>query len=255
MSLSPASAQSALVSDIDSYEAMAAPASKKARVEEPKSFHALEVDEMTLKIIDGKNDKFYIALLDDALIRFVLTPDEPTRITWGFDMDGTTEQRAFHTDTKTKGNESLSIRVELGSEQAEFLEKVDVKMRALFGTEETFEWVPMVTVNDKYETPTAKIQVCLSGDEAAMTLLKFKPGDVVEKGSGWEYLKGFAKLENNRRNAFTGAEAKVVVKLRAYKMTDKNGKVRAGISMAATQLFIKPKARVVVEEVDVLEDW
>ena len=38
-------------------------------------------------------------------------------------------------------------------------------------------------------------------------------------------------------------------------MTDKNGKVRAGISMAATQLFIKPKARVIIEEADVLEDW
>ena len=109
MSLSPASAHSALVSDLDSYEAMAAPAAKKARVEEPKSFHALEVDEMTLKVIEGKNDKFYIALLDDAVIRFLLTPAEPTKIAWGFDMDGTTEQRAFHSGMKTKGNESLSI--------------------------------------------------------------------------------------------------------------------------------------------------
>ena len=118
---------------------MAAPAAKKARVEEPKSFHALAVDEMTLKIIEGKNDKFYIALLDDALIRFLLTPAEPTRIVWGFDMDGTTEQRAFHTGMIVKGNESLSIRVELGSEQAEVLEKVDAKMKGLFGTEEAFE--------------------------------------------------------------------------------------------------------------------
>ena len=234
---------------------MSAPAAKKARIEEPKSFHALAVDEMTLKVIEGKNDKFYIALLDDAVIRFLLTPEEPTRITWGFDMDGTTEQRAFHTGMIVKGNESLSIRVELGKEQAEFLEKVDEKMKGLFGTEGTFEWVPMVAKNDKYETPTAKIQVCLSGDDSAMTLLKFKPGDVVEKGAGWDYLKGFAKLENNRRNAFTGAEAKLVVKLRAYKMTDKDGKVRAGISMAATQLFIKPKARIIIEEADILEDW
>ena len=87
---------------LDSYEAMATPAAKKARVEEPKSFHTLAVDEMTLKIIRGQNDKFYIALLDDALIRFVLTPDEPTRITWGFDMDGTTDKRAYHTGTKTR---------------------------------------------------------------------------------------------------------------------------------------------------------
>ena len=86
--MSPASAQSALVSDLDFAEAMLAPAAKKARIEEPKSFHALAVDEMTLKVIEGKNDRFYIALLDVAVIRFLLTPDEPTRITWGFDMDG-----------------------------------------------------------------------------------------------------------------------------------------------------------------------
>jgi len=38
-------------------------------------------------------------------------------------------------------------------------------------------------------------------------------------------------------------------------MTDKDGKVKAGVSMAATQLFIKTKARVVIEEADILEDW
>ena len=38
-------------------------------------------------------------------------------------------------------------------------------------------------------------------------------------------------------------------------MTDKDGKVKAGVSMTATQLFIKPKARVVIEEADILEDW
>ena len=42
-----------------------------------------------------------------------------------------------------------------------------------------------------------------------------------------------------------------MVKLRG-KMTDKEGKVRAGVSMAATQLFIKPKAQVIV---DILESW
>jgi len=127
-------AQTDLVRDIDSAEAMAVPAAKKARVEEPKPFQELDVDAMTLKIVEGKNDKFYIALLENEVIRFLLTPEEPTRITWGFDVAGTTEQRSFNSGVKGKGNENLSIRVELGKEQAEFLEKVDEKMLGLFGT-------------------------------------------------------------------------------------------------------------------------
>ena len=77
----------------------------------------------------------------------------------------------------------------------------------------------------------------------------------MERGHGWDFLKGYADIERNRRNAFTGAEVKVVAKLRAWKMTDKDGKVRAGVSLAATQLFIKPKPRIVIEEADILEDW
>ena len=235
---------------------MAAPAAKKARLEDPKSFQELDVEAMTLKIVDGKTDKFYVALLDNEVIRFLLTPDEPTRITWGFDTSGAVEQRSFHKGgVVAKGNESLSIRVELDNELAEFLEKVDAKMKGLFGTDEEFEWSPMVNKNEKYDKPTAKLNVCLSGDDSALTLLKFKPGDVVECGHGWEFLKGYADAEKNRRNAFTGAEAKMVAKLRAWKMTDKDGKVRAGVSLAATQLFIKPKPRIVIEEADILEDW
>ena len=234
---------------------MAAPAANKARIEEPKPFKELDVEAMTLKIVDGKTDKFYLALLDNEVIRFVLTPAEPTKIIWGFDMAGVTEERSFHRGEKSEKNESLSIRVELGSEQAEFLQKVDDAMKALFGTEEPFEWTPIVNQHDKYEKPTAKLSVCLGGDESSLTLLKFKPGDVVERGNGFEFLKGYADAEKNRRNAFTGGEAKVVVNLRAWKMTDKNGKVRAGISLAATQLFIKPKPRIVIEEADILEDW
>ena len=233
---------------------MAAPASKKARVEEPKPFHELNVENMTLKVVDGKSDKFYIALLDNEVLCFLLTLDEPTKITWGFDMAGATEQRSFNSGAKAKGSESLSIRVELGSEQAQFLEAVDAQMKALFGsTEETFEWTSLVNKNDKYEKPTAKLNVCLSGEESALTLLKFKPGDVVERGHGWDFLKGFVEAAQIRRNAFTGAEVKVVVKLRAWKMTDKDGKIRAGVSLSATQLFIKPKAGAIMA--DILEDW
>ena len=42
-------AQTDLVSNIDSAEAMAAPAAKKARIEEPKPFQELDADAMTMK--------------------------------------------------------------------------------------------------------------------------------------------------------------------------------------------------------------
>ena len=230
---------------------MAASPAKKARVEEPKPFQQLDVDAMTMKIVDGKDEKYYVALLNNEVIEFLLTPAEPTKITWGFDMEGSVEERSFNcAAVKSKGNENLSIRVELGDEQAEFLQKVDEKMQGLFG--EKLEWTPMVTRNPLFNKGTAKLQVCLKGNEAALTLLKFKPGDVVERGHGWDFLKQFAEADKGRRNAFTGAEVKAVVKLRAWKMTDKDGKVRAGVSMAATQLFIKPKPHVIV---DILEDW
>ena len=230
---------------------MAAPPAKKARVEEPKPFQQLDVDAMTMKIVDGKDDKYYVALLNNEVIEFLLTPAEPTKITWGFDMEGSVEQRSFNcAAVKGKGNENLSIRVELGDEQAEFLQKVDEKMHGLFG--EKLEWTPMVARSEFINKGTAKLQVCLKGNEAALTLLKFKPGDVVERGHGWDFLKQFAEADKSRRNAFTGAEVKAVVKLRAWKMINKAGVLCAGVSMTATQLFIKPKPHVIV---DILEDW
>ena len=51
-------AQTRFASDVDSAEAMAAPAAKKARIEDPKSFQELDVEAMTMKIVDGKTDKF-----------------------------------------------------------------------------------------------------------------------------------------------------------------------------------------------------
>ena len=254
MSSAAASAQTAFVSDLEAAEAMAAPAAKKARIEEPKSFKELDVEAMTIKVIDGKEDKYYVPLLGNEVIRFLLTPDEPTKVTWGFDISGAVEQRSFNTPgVKVKSTESLSIRVELGSEQAEFLEKMDVKFKALFGQDS--EWTPLLAKNDKYEKPTTKLNVCLSGDESALTLLKVKPGDVVERGYGWDFLKSLADADKGHRNAFTGAEVKAVAKLRAWRMTDKEGKIRAGLTMMASQLFFKPKPRVTVEEADILEDW
>ena len=247
----------ALISDPEASEAMATtPAAKRVRVEEPKSFRALDVGCMTVKAVDGKEDKYYLPLLDNDTIRFVLTPDGPTKITFGFDVTGNWEQRSFNSTMpiREKSSESLSFRVELGSEQAEFLRKVDEQMKALFCEDAT--WVPLVVKNDKYEKPTAKVNVCLSGADADLTALKIKRGDVVEKGRGWVFFKMAADQGDSYRVAFLGAEVKIVAKLRAWKMKGQSDSiVRAGITMAATQLFIKPQEREIVEEADVLADW
>ena len=234
----------------------AAPAAKRVRVEEPKSYRTLDVGAMTAKVVKGKDDTYYLPLLDNETIRFVLTPDAPTKITWGFDVAGNWELRSFNSTApkKGKGSESLPFRVELDSEQVEFLEKVDEQMKALFCEDAT--WVPVVVKNDKQEKPTAKINVCLSGADADLTSLKIKRGDLVEKGRGWDFLKTAADMRDSDKVAFTGAEVKIVAKLRAWKMKGQSDCItRAGISLAATQLFIRPMEREIVEEADVLEDW
>jgi len=254
MSSAAASAQTAFVSNLEEAEAMAAPAAKKARVEEPKSFKELDVEAMTLKVVDVKDDKYYVPLLDNEVIRFVLTPDEPTKVIWGFDIAGAVEQRSFNTPgIKAKSIESLSIRVELGSEQAEFLEKMDAKFKAVFGQDS--QWTPLLSRNDKYEKLTAKLNVCLSGEDSALTLIKVKPDDVVERGYGWVFLKSLADADKGHHNLFTGAEVKAVAKLRAWRRTDEHGKIWAGLKLAASQLFFKPKPRMIVQEADILEDW
>ena len=238
--------------DPELFEAMAAPPAKKARIEAPKSFKDINLDALTLKEVQGKDELVHIPLMDNETIRFMLTPDEPTRIVCGFDMLGVVEQRSFNVKgLKGKGTESLSIRVAIDDEQIEFLEKLDAKLFALYGVDKAI-WSPIIARNDKYEKPTVSIKVCLKGDESALTLLKFKQGDVVERDFGWDFLKAQADIEKSKRNAFTGAEVKTILKVRGYRFVNEKGKEMAGISLVANDMFIKPKPRVII---DFIEDW
>jgi hypothetical protein len=237
--------------------AASSPAAKKARVVEPKSFGEIDVEAATLKVVDGKKDKYYVPLVDDETIRVILTPDEPAKLVLGFDMTGTYEQRSFNSAAvkPASGNESLGIRVELGDAQVEFLERLEAKFKALFPADGPFEWSSLVVSSDKYSKSSVKVNVCLSGDESSLTLLGFIKDGEVERGHGWEFLKANAEAESSGRYAFAGAEMKVVAKVRAWSMLDKEGKVRKGLSLAATQLFIKPRERIIIQEADVLKPW
>lgn len=235
-----------------------APPAKKARVDVPKSYKDLDVAAASLKVVEGKADKFYLPLFGEEVVKILLTPDGPTRLVHGFDMHGTYEQRSFNsegTGSKRFGAESLAIQVELDSAQVSFLQSLDARLKELFPTDESFEWVPLVRTSDRY-APTAKVNICLrAADETGLTLLKFISEGQVLSGHGWEFLKERAAAEKSGQYAFGGGEVKVVAKLRAWSMTGKDGKIRKGLSLAATQLFIKPREKVLIQEADVLEPW
>ena len=67
------------------------------------------------------------------------------------------------------------------------------------------------------------------------------------------------KRDSGRReNTFWALEPEwvsLLSKLRAWSMTGKDGKTRKGLSLAATQLFIKPREKVLIQEADILEPW
>ena len=88
------------------------------------------------------------------------------------------------------------------------------------------EWIPLINYNHKYQTASTKVRVGLTG---YCTDLKIMADGVVKKGRGWQFLK------ENAVGNFAQADVKVVVKLRLYTMDNK-----AGVSLAATELFLKP---------------
>jgi len=55
---------------------MAAPDAKRARTEAPESYSNMDLGALTLKVIEGKDSPFYLAVVNHQLAEFVLTPDE-----------------------------------------------------------------------------------------------------------------------------------------------------------------------------------
>jgi len=223
---------------------------KRVRVVEAKPFQTIDLDKLELKIVEVKDEKYYMPLLDKEVPRFILTPS-PARVIWGFDMNGHVEQRSFNCGAKANGVESLGIRIELDEAQIKFLEDLDAKMKAAFAPDGSLIWMPLVGKNDKYETLSTKINVALAGAAELLTPITMIVGESIDKGAGWNFLKEHCSDHELRaRAAFNGAEAKAVVKLRVW---SQNG--RAGVSLTATQLAIKVKERVVIQEADVLGAW
>ena len=206
----------------------------------------MNVDGLSLKKIEGRDSPYYLVVADQHMAEFILTPDEPTVLLRGFDMFGEKEKRSFNVEGEGKGN-SLGLYVQLDEEQADFLKKASNRLKTEFEAEGEVEWSPILGNGEKYSTYAVGVEVVLAGQEASLTHLRIKKGDVKHEGSGWEFLKEMA----GPRGTFKGAEAMFVVKFRTWK-AEVNGVKKAGVKLVATQLAIKVLER---KFKDSLPDW
>jgi len=220
-----------------------ASAAKRARTEAPESYRKLDLEALSLKKIEGRDSPMYLAVIDNHMAEFILTPDEPAVLLRGFDMLGEKEKRSFNVD-EGKGN-SLGLYVQLDEEQADFLKKASNRIKTEFEAEEAVEWTPMFP-GEKYSTYAVGVEVVLAGQESSLTHLRIKKGEEKHAGTGWAFLKEMAG-----ERTFKGSEAMFVVKFRAWKAVV-NGVTKAGLKLVATQLAIKVPER---KFVDVLPDW
>ena len=240
--------------DQEPSDDMASPAAKRARVDVvPESYRKLEVDELMVKVIEGKDKENPMYLTIDGNrqeVQFILTPVGPNAVLRGFDMVGEREKRSFNSKgSDAKGN-YLSLYVTLDGDQAQFLEKVSEKLKAEMNLEDV-EWLPIVPKGGRYETQAVGVKVCLAGEEANLTAMKIKQADVMRAGKGWDFLQERVQDQKYRSTAFTGAEVMLVVKLRPRKYVV-NDVAKATVDLVATQVAIKAAER---RFVDVLPDW
>ena len=200
-------------------------------------FKDIDVREITFKL--GRDGVTNLAELGGEQVQFNLTPQGSLKVVYGFDMDGRLEQRSFNCPgVEAKASESLAIRVKLDDAQLDFLETLENWCKQCPSVKGK-EWIPLISYNDKYRTASAKLRVALTGSCANLKILGYK----VKKGMGWQFLK------ENAVGNFTAADVKAVVKLRVYTMGDK-----AGISLAATELFLKPQEHVETETIETFAD-
>ena len=204
-----------------------------------------DLSDVTMKSHKDPKGIFYWILLDGEVPRFNLTPAEPIKIIFGFDMVGAVERRSFNSDAAAKPNESLAVRVQVDGDLGAQLAKLDARCGQLFAEMDgAGKWMPLVSHNDKYDNDSVKISVCFTG---RCTQIKILCDGEPVKGEGFDFIK---KHSDSRSSSFVGAEAKVVAKLRIWQIEGK-----AGLALDATQIFLKPSEKAIVTEEDAFPEW
>lgn len=208
-------------------------AQKRAKIE-IVSFEQLNLEKFTLNQVGKtKKDQKVYANIDGKPIRANLTPNDWVSTRFGFDFSGQYEKPSFlggKAPDRKGCPESLSIKVTLNTAQLEFIQKLDESAQAAYADICPGKWNPLV--NPGYSQ--CKFSVVLAGD--GLTQLMVVKDGKVHRGEGFDFLKTFD-------GSFNNAQLKLVFRVR--KVWQHTGK--AGLSLEATQLVIKPTEKPVEE--------
>ena len=209
---------------------------KRARIE-VKPFEDIDLSKIALKD-KGKGKQGHIAfpLLDGEVIRFNLTPSDWSKNPFGFDVNSKFEKPSFlggKEPEKVGTSEGLSLRVDLQTEQAEFLKKLDMATKDAFALLVDNKWNELVASNPLFPQPTCKITVILKG--SGLTEIAVVRDGKVHRGEGWNFLEPHIEP----CNYFKFAEVKLTVRVK--KLWNVAGK--AGLGLEATHLVLRPTDR------------
>ena len=210
---------------------------KRARVE-VQSFTEVHVEDLKLKALDLTTDSGspFVTLL--GLASFNLTPTGWLCTRYGFDLNSKYGKPSFLGGEKPENakSESLTLRVSLDAATTAFLKKLDEKASEEYKKIRDVHWQPLVTEDLLFNGGvTVKAHVVLAG--SPLTKLTVVDEQKVDRGEGWEFLKMYL---DRKANIFNNADVKVC--LRVKSVWCKDGK--AGISLSATRLVLRPLAEV-----------
>ena len=215
-------------------EAMAV---KRARMTEAVPYTEVDFEKLSLNVREDKDKRKFIDLVSDGFVPHMnLTPTGSLEVIYGFEMTGSMENRSFNSTAEAKSkNESLSIVVSCLAELATTLKLIDERCNLLYFNQGfKGEWKTLVPDGSDEGSKNVRMHVCLKGD---CTPIKVKADEML-KGEGFDFLKTCPGSEVG----FRSAKVKITVKPRIWEITGKTG-LAAGVSLAATFLFIQPGAK------------
>jgi hypothetical protein len=205
---------------------------------EVQSFTEVRVEDLKLKELDLATESGSPYVVTVGLTSFNLTPTGWLFTKYGFDLNSKFGKPSFLGGEKSEKakSESLTLRVSLDASTAAFLKKLDEKVSEEYKKIHDVPWQPLVIEDLLFNSGSSvKAHVVLAG--SPLTKLTVVDEQKVDRGEGWEFLKMYL---DRKASIFNNADVKVC--LRVKSIWCKDGK--AGISLSATRLVLRPMAEV-----------
>lgn len=212
----------------------------RARIEAPvKMFAGVELSTLAVRAAGGAED-FFVVTLDGERGSLNFTPGKTScEVVYGLRTDNQYEKPSFlgGSSDKPAAAEGLAMTLQPHGELLAFLEKLDAaaKERFLAAADGAVEWQPLLSAKGPSEKACFKVKVMLAGRD--LTDIRAQGDGCVLKGSGWEFAKPLVE----EHWGFRGARVKLSAKVHGiWRM-----KGKAGLSLRASVLFVRPAPEVV----------